>query len=277
MTAWDDGSRPDMPRISVIGWGLVGLRILLILLVLLVGLPLLLILRVPERIFYGQRRKISPIVTQFVCKIICYIIGLKRRIHGKSNLSKGAFVANHATWLDIFVLNASTRIMFISKDDVKGWPGIGVLAQVTGTMFIRRDRAEAATQQKELTDRLILGHRFLFFPEGTSTDGQRVLPFKTMLFNAFFADDVRPHVAIQPISVRYHAPKGHEPRFYGWWGNMDFAAGLIKVLSQTRHGHVDVVFHPPLNVSDFANRKELAKAAEAAVTSGFTQSAPAER
>jgi hypothetical protein len=75
------------------------------------------------------------------------------------------------------------------------------------------------------------GHRLLFFPEGTSTDGRRVLPFKTTLFGAFFAHARRTPCAIQPVSVIYIAPAGEDARFYGWWGEMDFGPHLLKVLA----------------------------------------------
>ena len=94
-------------------------------------------------------------------------------------------VANHASWLDIFALNAPQRIYFVSKDEVRDWPGIGWLARATGTVFIARKSREAGVQARLFETRMAAGHRLLFFPEGTSTDGRRVLPFKTTLFAAF--------------------------------------------------------------------------------------------
>jgi lyso-ornithine lipid O-acyltransferase len=94
---------------------------------------------------------------------------------------KGALVANHASWLDIFTLNACDRIYFVSKSEVAGWPGIGWLARATGTVFINRQGREAQMQKLLFEARLRAGHRLLFFPEGTSTDGQRVLDFKSTL------------------------------------------------------------------------------------------------
>ena len=91
--------------------------------------------------------------------------------------------------------------------------GLGMAA--TGTVFIKRDPSQARQQTQVFQDRLLAGHRLLFFPEGTSTDGQRVLPFKPTLFQAFFAPGLRDEISIQPVSVIYHAPPGEEPRFYG--------------------------------------------------------------
>jgi 1-acyl-sn-glycerol-3-phosphate acyltransferase len=108
----------------------------------------------------------------------------------------------------------------------------------------------------------------LFFPEGTSTDGRRVLPFKPTLFEAFFDPGLAPGLRVQPVSVAYHAPDGADPAFYGWWGDMEFAAHLLKVLAHPRGGSVTVVWHAPLVVADFAGRKPLARAAEEAVRAG---------
>jgi lyso-ornithine lipid O-acyltransferase len=105
----------------------------------------------------------------------------------------------------------------------------------------------------------------MFFPEGTSTDGQRILPFKSTLFAAFFAPDLRDLVQVQPVTVIWRAPSGADPRFYGWWGDMEFGGHLLSVLASPRQGSVEVVYHHPLRVADFPDRKALALACEGAV------------
>lgn len=277
MTTWDDGARPEAPRVTALGWLRVLRRGGPILLILLVSFPLLLILRLPERWIWGLRRPITPRITQVVCIATCWLIGLKRQVRGTAIAGSGAFVANHSTWLDIFVLNASKRIFFVAKSEVAGWPGIGWLARGTGTVFIRRDRREARAQQQIFEDRLRAGHPLMFFPEGTSSDGQRVLSFKTTLFAAFMTEGLRDFLTIQPVSVRYHAPGGQDARFYGWWGDMGFAEGLMNVLAARRQGVVEVIYHPPLKVADFPDRKALAAACEAAVHEGFSAAARSER
>lgn len=181
----------------------------------------------------------------------------------------GALVANHSSWLDIFALNAATRLYFVSKAEVAGWPGIGLLAKITGTVFIARDRGQARAQQDVFEDRLLAGHRLLFFPEGTSTDNFRVLPFKSTLFAAFFTEKLRNTLYIQPISVVYTAPEGQDPRFYGWWGDMDFGPHALIMLAQPRGGSVKVICHPPVPVRDMEDRKAMAVTMEKAVRQGM--------
>lgn len=180
----------------------------------------------------------------------------------------GAVVSNHVSWLDIFALNASKRIYFVSKAEVASWPGIGWLARATGTVFVRRHPREAAKQRALFDARLRAGHRLLFFPEGTSTDGRRVLAFKSTLFAAFYSPDL-PGMQVQPVTLRYVAPEGTRADFYGWWGERGFAESLVSVLAVPRQGRVEVTYHPPLPVAAHPDRKVLARAAETAVRSGL--------
>ena len=229
------------------------------------GLALLLLCRLVERPVFGPARPITPLITQAVCRAAFWIMGIKLRIQGRPMTQHGAVVANHASWLDIFALNAAQRVYFVAKSEVAFWAGIGWLARATGTVFIARKPAEAKLQQGVFEARLRAGHRLLFFPEGTSTDGLRVLPFKPTLFAAFYAHDLDHGLHIQPATVIYHAPDAADPRFYGWWGRMEFGPHLKMVLAARRHGSVDVILHDPVPVIEFANRKTLAARCEAVI------------
>ena len=183
---------------------------------------------------------------------------------------KGAVVANHASWLDIFALNAVQRVYFVSKSEVAGWPGIGWLARATGTVFIARKGTEAKRQQGVFEDRLRAGHKLMFFPEGTSTDAVRVLPFKSTLFAAFYTHGLDRILFVQPVTVIYHAPPGEDPRFYGWWGEMGFGPHLLKTLAARRQGRVEVIFHPEVPVDAFASRNDLAAHCERVIRASQT-------
>ncbi|WP_407493326.1 lysophospholipid acyltransferase family protein [Pseudooceanicola sp. MF1-13] len=267
---WDpDKADAPMPPLGLRTKVIFALRAIPFASIIVICLLLLVILRYPERAIYGMHRPFTPYLTQFVCRMFFVITGIGLKITGKPMDDHGAIVANHASWSDIFTLHAAKRVYYVSKAEVRGWPGIGILARATGTIFINRVRAEAKQQQQVLSDRLTIGHKLLFFPEGTSTDAVRVLPFKTTLFSAFYAPELRDTLKIQPVTVIYHAPKGKEPTFYGWWGEMEFAWHLVRVIGQMPQGSVEVVYHPPMNVSDFPDRKALAKASEDIVRSAM--------
>ncbi|SMR71901.1 lyso-ornithine lipid acyltransferase [Aliiroseovarius halocynthiae] len=238
-------------------------------LLVLCGLILLLLIRVFERPIFGRHRPLTPHITQFVCRNAFRFLGIRFTTTGAPMRQKGAVVANHAGWLDIFSLNARKRVYFVSKSEVAAWPGIGWLARATGTVFIKRDRKDAQNQIEIFRTRLMAGHRLLFFPEGTSSDSQRVLPFKSTLFAAFFTPELRDFMWVQPVTLRYFAPEGRDPRFYGWWGDMEFGPHLLQTLAAKRQGQVELVYHTPVKVSDFAGRKELAAYCEAAVRNGL--------
>lgn len=246
------------PAIGPMGWWRVAWRGGLLATVTYGGLFLLLVLRLIEWPLFGLRRPWTPHITQGVCRAACGILHLPVGVRGAPMVQTGAMVANHASWLDIFVLNACTTLYFVAKSEVRGWAGIGWLARATGTLFIARKGTEARTHQAMLEQRLQAGHRLLFFPEGTSTDSLRVLPFKSTLFAAFFSPALVRDMHVQPVTLQYTAPKGADPRFYGWWGDMDFAGHLVMLLAAPRQGRVEVIFHPPVPVDAFEGRKPLA-------------------
>jgi 1-acyl-sn-glycerol-3-phosphate acyltransferase len=243
------------PPISLAGWLRVVLRGLALIVLVFSGLLVLLLLRAVERPIYGLRRPFTPYLTVAVCWLSLRIIGLAHVVKGAPMAGQGAVVANHSSWLDVFVLNATKRIYFVAKSEVAGWFGIGWLARATGTIFVERNPARARSQTEVFRERLQAGHKLLFFPEGTSTDGQRVLPFKSTLFQAFFAPELRDMMQVQPVTVTYIAPEGKDPRSYCWWGDMSFGGSLPVLLSPARGGVVEVVYHPPVRVADFADRK----------------------
>ena len=266
---WEMPEEPGIQRISLSGWLRVALRGLALGGLVFGGLLVLLLVRLLERPLYGLHRPVTPHITQFVCRNAFRILQMPHRAQGERMAEKGAVVANHASWMDIFTLNARKRVYFVSKAEVANWPGIGWLARATGTVFIRRDPKDAKLQQQVFEDRLLAGHKLLFFPEGTSTDSLQVLPFKSTLFQAFFHDHLRHEMHIQPVSVIYRAPEGEDPRFYGWWGDMDFGTHLLKTLAVRRQGSVEVIYHTPVRVDDFPNRKSLAAHVEQVVRSGM--------
>ncbi|WP_333817946.1 lysophospholipid acyltransferase family protein [Tabrizicola sp.] len=272
MTTWQDVPPPPL-HMTPLGWlralwrgGLIGA-------LTYGGLLVLLLVRLVEWPLYGQARPLTPHITRFVCRSALRILRLPLTVRGQPMTRPGAIVANHSSWLDIFVLNAVQTIYFVAKAEVAAWPGIGWLARATGTVFIARKGTEAKKQQEIFESRLQAGHRLLFFPEGTSTDAIRVLPFKSTLFEAFFSPALERSMHIQPVTVIFHAPEGQDRRHYGWWGDMDFASHLLKMLATPRQGHVEVIFHPEVPVDAFENRKTLAQHCERVIRTAHVNAA----
>lgn len=271
---WHSETKPPKTGPDLGGWVRVILRAVPLIILVFGGLLVLLLVRLIERPVFGLGRPVTPYFTQTVCRCAFLILGIGYSSRGCPMQGAGAVVANHGSWLDIFALNARKRIYFVSKSEVASWPGIGWLARATGTVFIRRERRDVQAQISVFRDRLAAGHKLLFFPEGTSTDGLQVLPFKPALFAAFFDPALRDTLQMQAVTVNYTAPAGADPRFYGWWGDMDFGPHLLSTLAAKTQGSVQVVYHAPVQVADYNDRKTLAKAMEDKVRGGLTQHRP---
>lgn len=262
---WDDGGDKPVVSVGPLGWVIAILRGGAIVVMLVTALFATLVLRPVEWVMSRKDRLLTPMVSRVFFRLTLAVIGIKLGVRGRPMRGAGAVVANHASWLDIIVLNAPKQVYFVAKSDVAGWPVIGALARWIDTAFIERNRRAAPAQVELFRARLARGHRLLFFPEGTSTDTMRVLPFKTTLFAAFFDPSLYPSMRIQPVTVVYHAPRGQDPRFYGWWGDMDLGPHLFAVLAARPQGRVEIVYHDPVRVCDFADRKMLAAHLEVAV------------
>lgn len=273
-TWYSQAPEPRPPAPGVRGKLRVAWRASVLLVVLGLGLVVMLALRMVERPFVGQRRLASAYVPQAVSRCALTVLGLRLHTRGTPMRGNGIIVANHSSWLDIFALNAVHRVVFVAKADVAAWPGIGAIARLAGTVFIARDSKEAPRQTAEFTNRIAAGQHMLLFPEGTSTDGAQVLPFKPTLFQALYTAPDTHTLSVQPVSLAYTAPEGADPRCYGWWGEMDFAAHFLAVLAGPRGGQATVISHPPLNVAEQGNRKALAKAAQAACAEGLQHILP---
>jgi len=199
---------------------------------------------------------------------VLHLIGLRLTVHGRAaEQGPVLFAANHVSYLDIMVLGRLLDARFIAKEDVRSWPGIGVLARVSGTCFIRRAASQAAAQAGELAARLERGQSLILFAEGTSSDGAQVLPFKSSLFGV--AERVG-GLTVQPVAIRYSrlngAPiaDGAARDGVAWYGEMTLMPHLWAFLGQ-RSCEVEVCFLEPMAGLPENGRKALAKAAEHSV------------
>ena len=196
-------------------------------------------------------------------------MGLRFVQHGEPMRRGGAFVGNHSSWIDIVVLQRAAAPFLVSKAEVRGWPVIGQIGRAIGTMFIDRRPAEAKRQEAELFARLVRGDQMAIFPEGTSSDGQRILPFKSALFGVFFAPEVQGSVAVQPVTIRYRRGRTCRRASMAGGGRWSSRGTSATCWRGRRGGVVEVTFHPPLRAADFAGRKAMAERAEAVVAGVF--------
>lgn len=173
------------------------------------------------------------------------------------------FIANHASYLDIIVLGALVEASFVAKSEVASWPGFGFLSRIAQTVFVDRRKGGTARERDLLLARLESGRSLILFPEGTSNDGNRVLPFKSSLF-AVAEDAARKGeiLPVQPVSVAYTRLDGLPltralRQFYAWYGDMTLAGHLPAALGLGRVT-IEVTFHPTVTIADFPDRKALA-------------------
>ena len=217
-------------------------------------------------------RRLIPVIYH---RAICRLLGVRIRVVG--NLPRrgpALLVANHVSWLDICVLTALAPVVFVAKREVATWPLFGLLAKLQRSVFIDRTR-RAATRatNAEIAARLAEGDPVVLFAEGTSSDGNRVLPFRSSLIGAARAalkDGAgAKEVLIQPLAIVYTGLDGlpigrqHRPHV-AWYGAMDLLPHLAAII---RRGTIDVTvsFGEPLAFDHTADRKAIARTMEHAV------------
>ena len=191
------------------------------------------------------------------------IFGIKVNIKGKQSKKKVLFVSNHTSYLDIFVLGSNVDGLFVAKSEIDSWPLINKMCALGRTIFVNRnDIRKVKDQMNQITKTLKSGYSVILFPEGTSSDGSKVLPFKSSLLGVI-EEKVLEEFYLQPISISYSKLDGipleikFRP-FFAWFGNMDLLSHAWKFLG-LGFSEVNVNFHEPKKFSHFKDRKQAAK------------------
>ena len=201
--------------------------------------------------------------------------GLRIRVSGRpAHPRPTLFVCNHASWIDIVVLSCVLDASFVAKAEVAGWPLFGLLARLARSVFVVRRASRSGRHRDEMRLRLEDGDSLILFPEGTSSDGNRVLPFNS----TFFAVAQRPaggrDLAVQPVTLAYTGVRGlpttrRERPWLAWYGDTGLMAHLWRVLG-LGGAEVDVRIHEPVSIGRNGTRKTLARACENAVADGLS-------
>jgi 1-acyl-sn-glycerol-3-phosphate acyltransferase len=211
---------------------------------------------------------------RFYHRWCCRLLGFRVRTIGRPTTQRPVLVAaNHISYTDITILGSLIAGSFIAKSEVAHWPFFGWLARLQRTVFVDRRIRSTATQRDEISQRLAAGDALILFPEGTSSDGNRILPFKSALFGAAAQSGRIEPVVVQPVSLAYTRldgiPIGRAYRpFVAWYGAMDLLTHLWGMIGL---GTVEVVvqFHPPTLLADCGSRKALAGYCFARVAGGM--------
>lgn len=214
-------------------------------------------------------------------KFLCRLFGIRLHVIGKPVTGQGVLiVANHTGYFDILIMSAATPVSFVAKAEVASWPLFGLMGKLQRSIFVDRSRRSATAESAAIIrDRLRQGDTLVLFPEGTTTDGNRIIPFKSALMGSVEANigtQEHPEYApVQPVSISYvgfHGiPLGRENRpFFAWYGDMEL---MPHVWEAFKTGPLDVVveFHEPLQVAPGFGRKALASVAESLVREGQTR------
>lgn len=217
-----------------------------------------------------QRRRLPRLFHRIACRMI----GLRVHVHGRIDARRPLMlVANHVSWKDILALGSVADVVFVAKAEVRQWPVFGVLARLQKTIFVEREQKRAAGQQaSEIGSRLADGEIVVLFPEGTTSDGNRLLEIKSSLFGA--AASAVPQsptgtVHVQPVALAYTRVHGmamgryHRP-IAAWPGDIALVPHLLGVL---REGalDVDLVFGETIDFARDTNRKLVSRQVEAAL------------
>jgi lyso-ornithine lipid O-acyltransferase len=209
-------------------------------------------------------------------RVLCALIGVRVHVVGSPPKQGPLLIlANHSSWLDITVITSMLSVVFVAKSEVATWPLFGLLAKLQRSIFVdRRRRHKTGETSSEIAQRLVDGDPVVLFAEGTSSDGNRVLPFRTALIGAArellaVHNHIADRVTIQPLSVAYVGWQGlpldrRQRTAVSWYGTVELVPHLVNIV---RSGAIDVVltWGEPVTYDDNTDRKVLAKAMEVAV------------
>ena len=213
-------------------------------------------------------RRLIPVLYH---RALCALMGIRIAVVGTCSPRRPLLlVANHSSWLDVPIITAVEPVVFVAKNEVASWPLLGLLAKLQRSVFVdRKRRHKTGEVNAQIARRLADGDPVVLFGEGTSSDGNRVLPFRTALIGAA-GEALEPErstaVTIQPLSVAYVGLDGlplgrrHRPTA-AWYGDMDFVSHFLGVL---RHGAFDVrvTWGQPIPYGPGSDRKTVARLLE---------------
>ena len=234
---------------------LIFLRLIIFLLLTLALLPFQFII-----VFFIKHY--TYVIPYFYHKICRRIFGIKIKTFGKVSINlPNLLISNHASYLDIIILGSLFKTSFVAKKEISKWPLFGILAKLQNTIFIDRKISSLKNQENKIMKHLNKKKNLVIFPEGTSSDGNRVLPFKSSLFN-IFEKNLNTKISIQTITIVYKKINGipmnrTERKNITWHSNMDLVPNMLNVLKKLSI-EVEIIFNEEFLPNKEYDRKKLA-------------------
>jgi lyso-ornithine lipid O-acyltransferase len=202
-------------------------------------------------------------------RAVLYALGWRVRVDGKPSEGRPLLIAsNHVSWGDVVVISAFADVTFVAKREVRNWPLFGLLAKLQNTVFIDRgNKRGTGADAAEMARRLGRGEALLLFPEGTTADGNLLLPFKSSLFGALEAVlRVQGRAAVQPAAIAYRGlygvPMGRGERDVAAWTGARGLLDHLVVLARNGPLEVSLVFGEPVDLAPGTKRKAMAAQAQ---------------
>ena len=236
------------------------MKTLKILLHILLVVPLCLLILVSTK---NQQERII----RFWCKRLLSIFEIKVEVTGLDtylvNQKKYLMVANHISWMDIIVIQSIKPCIFVAKSDVASWPLFGWVAQMTGTIFIKRDKVSDIKKALKKMKQRLIKRSVCIFPEGTSTNGRYLLPFKSNLFQS----SIDTNKSILPLCLRYEQNNTYSDKA-AFVDDMSLVDSINKI-KQEKDIYVIVEVLQPIRPR--YNRKELASYTQEMIRKNLSQ------
>lgn len=249
------------------------LRIFRKAILLTLSVCLFLIVGLLARLFFrdlAKRRKIHAWMTSKTCSLALKIIGLTLKVKNPPDSQKSyLFVGNHMGFLDIFSVAAIHEVLFITSVEMQRTPGLGLVCDMAGCFYTeRRGRQKLPQEIEKIRQALLQGHSIVLFPEGHSTDGSKVLPFKKSLISAAIGV-----VPVKPFVINYlkvnNETMSHKWRDHiCWYGDESFINIILRIFS-TKSILAEIEFLDELKFESEESRKEVAQKAEEEIRQRF--------